>query len=230
MSDSIENGRMIRLSSVTKTYLKHGREVRALDGIDLDVARGELVAVAGPSGGGKTTLLFTAGAMLRPQSGRAEVDGRSLYELSAPERTAFRARTIGFVFQTFCLIPYLTVIENVLFGISPRSRGASRRANALLDELGLAERAAHLPRELSAGESQRTALARALVRDPSVILADEPTGNLDSANAGKVLGILQSFRNQGGTVILVTHDRSALALADRVVHLRAGRIEAAGGA
>ncbi|MCP5111937.1 MAG: ABC transporter ATP-binding protein, partial [bacterium] len=176
---------MVSLEDVAKTYRSGRRETRALDGVRLRVGPGEFVVIRGPSGSGKTTLLMTIAAMQSPTSGTVMVDGRELDEMSASEKARFRARTVGFVFQMFHLVPYLTVIENVLL-----AGGERMRATALLERLGMAGRASHKPSELSAGERQRTAVARALLRRPKLLLADEPTGNLDPENARAVLSYL----------------------------------------
>ncbi len=210
---------MVSLEDVAKTYRSGRRETRALDGVRLRVDSGEFVVVRGPSGSGKTTLLMTIAAMQSPTSGTVMVDGRELDEMSASEKARFRARTVGFVFQMFHLVPYLTVLENVLL-----AGGERMRATALLERLGMAGRASHKPSELSAGERQRTAVARALLRSPKLLLADEPTGNLDPENARAVLSYLSDFHKQGGTVIVATHEAAAEPVADRVVSMRDGKI------
>jgi putative ABC transport system ATP-binding protein len=216
---------VILLEQITKRYRTKRGEVEALNGVDLEVAKGEFLVVVGPSGSGKTTLLLTIGAMLRPTAGRVLLDGRDTYALSERDRGRLRARSIGFVFQMFHLLPYLTVRENVLLSGTPGERQVREaRAVALLDRLRLTERADHRPAELSAGEKQRTAIARALVNSPRVILADEPTGNLDPASAEDVVADLAGFHRDGGTVVLVTHGTVAAQHADRIIHLSNGRI------
>lgn len=215
---------MISCSQLSKVYRGASGPVNSLDAVDLEVRAGEFVGVRGPSGCGKTTLLLAIGGMLRPTRGLVMVNGRELYALEAAARARYRARTIGFVFQMFHLLPYLTALENVLLAAGPGSNGGSSRALALLEELGLAARAQHKPAALSAGERQRTAVARALFNEPSLILADEPTGNLDPENAGEVLKHLQAFHRRGGTVVVVTHGSGADAYADRVIEMRQGRI------
>jgi len=218
---------MIELEAVTKVYCRQRVEVRALDGIDLSIAAGELLVVRGPSGCGKTTLLFTLGGMLCPTSGRLRFEGRDLYAAPSGERARLRARRIGFVFQTFHLLPYLTVTDNVALAARDRSRAeAAADARARLEELGLAHRAGAFPAELSAGEQQRAAIARALINRPGLLLADEPTGNLDPDNARAVLQCLKSFHNAGGTVVLVTHDETTEIAPTRTVLLRRGRLVA----
>jgi ABC-type lipoprotein export system ATPase subunit len=220
---------MIVCDQLRKVYPTRHGEVRSLDGVDLEVRPGEFITIRGPSGCGKTTLLLTIGGMLRPTSGKAQVLREDLYALDRPRRARFRAEHIGFVFQMFHLVPYLTVLENVLLasGNAPvRSPDGSPRARAasLLEQLGLRERLYHKPDSLSAGERQRTALARALLNRPKVILADEPTGNLDPDNAAEVFRHLNDFHKTGGTVLVVTHGPGAEVCADRVIQMRAGKI------
>ena len=216
---------MVRLQDIVKTYETGRGEVRALDGVELDVRSGEFVVVRGPSGSGKTTLLMTIAAMLRPSAGSVTVDGRNLYQMSGRARAHFRARTIGFIFQMFHLVPYLNVVENVVFAAGAAGTNDARaRAAELLDQLAIEGRALHKPAELSAGERQRTAIARALLNHPKLLLADEPTGNLDPESATAVLGYVSEFHKSGGTVILATHQPEAEPLADRVVSLEDGRV------
>jgi putative ABC transport system ATP-binding protein len=217
---------MIRVEGISKVFRGKGREIRALDGVDLSVAAGEFVAIRGPSGSGKTTLLLAVGGMLRPTSGRVLVGGRDAYALGEGDRARMRAETIGFVFQMFHLVPYLTLLENVL--LAARRTDARLRAEALIERLGLLARRGHKPSELSAGERQRTAIARALLNEPKIILADEPTGNLDEENAAGVLEALSAFHRSGGTVLLVTHGSDASRHSSRVVTLRAGRVDGDG--
>jgi len=181
---------MLRLNAVSKTFTRRRSAVTALQPTTLEIAAGEYVAVVGPSGSGKTTLLSMVGGMLAPTSGQVILDGHSLYDLSVKERTGLRGRRIGFVFQTFNLVPYLTALENVqvplyLAGFSPKEQ--RQRAVAVLTRVGLADRVQHKPGELSVGQQQRVALARTLANDPALILADEPTGNLDPATREQVL-------------------------------------------
>ena len=211
---------MVMLESVVKTYRKGTLRVTALAPIDLTVRAGEFVAVQGPSGSGKTTCLLIAGGLLRPDSGRTLVDGEDLYAMSRNQLAAFRSRTVGFVFQQYHLIPYLTVLENILAPEAAQGRGnGAASGRALAQQFGLAHRLEHTPGELSAGEKQRTALARALLFRPKVVLADEITGNLDDENAQIVLGYLREYVRTGGSVLLVTHDRDVAAQADRVHNL-----------
>ncbi len=216
---------MLVLEDLTRTYQTRAGQVTALDGVSLRIEKGEFVAVCGPSGSGKTTLLMMVAAMLRPSRGSVRFDDRDLYEMSIPERARFRARNIGFVFQMFHLVPYLNVFENVLIAAGALGGGDGKtRAGELLQRLGLSHRIGHRPSELSAGEKQRTAIARALLNQPRLILADEPTGNLDTENARSVLQHLQSFQKDGGTVIMATHGSAAREFATRTIHLREGRL------
>jgi ABC-type lipoprotein export system ATPase subunit len=215
---------MLEAIELTKVYRREDREVRALDGVSVSVAAGEFVAVRGPSGCGKSTLLLACGGLLRPDEGRVEIGGQDPYAMSGDERARLRATKIGFVFQQFHLVPYLTVLQNVLApSLAAPANGAARRAMELIERFALSGRAEHLPEELSTGERQRTALARALLNRPGLLLADEPTGNLDADNAAAVMGYLEGFAAEGGAVLLVTHDDRAARHAQRVVHLGAGR-------
>lgn len=220
---------MVRLDNVSKIYRTPQGEVRSLDSVSLTIRPGEFVVIRGPSGCGKTTLLLTIGAMLRPTSGQVEVQSSDLYAMSARPRAAFRASSIGFVFQMFHLVPYLTVRENVLLSDwGSASPAQQARADQLLQELGLTARAQHIPAKLSTGERQRAAIARALLHQPKVILADEPTGNLDPDNASEVFRHLKAFHQKGGTLIVVTHGAVENLGADRIVNLKAGKIQTAG--
>jgi ABC-type lipoprotein export system ATPase subunit len=216
---------MLILQDLTKTYRTWAAEVKALDGVSLKIDRGEFVAVCGPSGSGKTTLLMMIAAMLRPSGGTVRFEDRDIYEMTVPARARFRAETIGFVFQMFHLVPYLNVLENVLLAAAVvRRRDGKAQAEGLLRRLGLDHRLGHRPSELSAGEKQRTAIARALLNQPKLILADEPTGNLDPENARCVLRHLQDFQKAGGTVIVATHGPTAQEFATRTISLREGRL------
>ena len=218
---------MIRCDEVTKIFRKNGSEVTSLDRFTAKVAEGEFVAVRGPSGSGKTTLLLTLGGMQRPSAGSVQLAGRDLYALSPAERARLRSSEIGFVFQMFHLVPYLDLLANVLLACPGKpSAEVRQRASGLMDELGLADRASHRPGELSAGERQRLAVARALLNRPKLILADEPTGNLDPENAAEVIRHLAEFHRAGGTVVLVTHGAVADAHADRTLRLEQGRLVA----
>lgn len=216
---------LIQLTTVTKTYRGRRGTVTALDSVDLSVNEGEFVAVKGPSGSGKSTLLLTVGGMVRPSDGRVIVRGSDVYALSSQGRARLRAQSIGFVFQMFHLVPYLSVLENVLLPTRLLRRpGASEEATALLTRFGMADRLAHRPGELSTGERQRAAMARALVNHPTLLLADEPTGNLDPENADRIFGYLTEFHRGGGTVVVVSHDAACEQHATRTIHLREGAL------
>ncbi|MCU0915924.1 MAG: ABC transporter ATP-binding protein [Planctomycetes bacterium] len=216
---------MLVLENLTKTYRMPAGEVRALDHVNLEIGQGEFVAVCGPSGSGKTTLLMMVAAMLRPSSGTVWFEDRAIYDMAGPVRARFRAKNIGFVFQMFHLVPYLNVLENVLLAAAVVHRPDGKvQARALLQRLGLEHRIGHRPSALSAGEKQRTAIARALLNRPKLILADEPTGNLDPDNTRCVLRHLQDFQKEGGTVIVATHGPAAREFATRTIQLRDGRL------
>lgn len=215
----------VELQGVTKSYATPAGRVDALLDIDLTVNRGEFVEVRGHSGAGKSTLLALVGGLATPTAGTVRALGMPLSDWNAAQRSAFRARHVGFVFQLFHLLPYLNVRDNVLVASPGKVDGATRdRADALLEELGLAERRTHRPSQLSAGERQRVALARALLNDPELLLADEPTGNLDAENAEIVNARLNIFHRDGGTIILVTHDDRAQAEQRRIIRLDHGRV------
>jgi putative ABC transport system ATP-binding protein len=212
---------------VTKVFGDGPAAVHALRGVDLHVGDGEFVAIMGPSGSGKSTLLHILGALDRPSAGAVTIHGRRYDDLDDRALTRLRGEVFGFVFQFFNLLPTLTAAENVLLpalvaGENPRGYG--ERVDELLALVGLAERAGHVPSELSGGEQQRVAIARSLLRRPQVLLADEPTGNLDSAGGAVVLRLLRKLVDDGQTVVMVTHDAGAATLADRVVFLRDGEI------
>jgi putative ABC transport system ATP-binding protein len=216
------------LDNVERVYRSRAGEVRALDGIDLTIGRGEFMAVEGPSGSGKSTLLQLLGALDKATAGSLVFDGHELGDLDDSALTGLRSRDVGFVFQNFNLIPTLTAVENVETAMVPlvSSRSERRaRATALLEQVGLAHRAKHLPSLLSGGEQQRVAIARALANEPRVILADEPTGNLDSVTADEVVDVLRSLSTEHGTtVIIVTHAEDIARRVDRRVRLRDGRV------
>lgn len=211
---------MLFLDQVSKKYSKNGKIINALAATELVVEQGEFVAVKGPSGSGKTTLLLIAGGLLRPEKGQVLVKGQNLYEINADDRSGFRSQNIGFVFQQYFLVPYLTVFENILApSIANSFRDMKNRAEFLIEHFGLLHRKDHRPGELSAGEKQRTALARALLFNPGLLLADEITGNLDARNAGIVIDYLIDFASNGGSVLLVTHDMEAAKKANRWIEL-----------
>ena len=217
---------MIHLEDITKTYRAIDGPVGALSGVTLEVEAGDFVAVRGPSGCGKSTLLMIVGGLGMPSGGKVSVAGLDLVSASSASLTRFRAEKIGFVFQMFHLLPYLTVQENVAAAALPGSRSqAKSRAAELLEKFNMGHRLEHRPAELSAGERQRVAIARAMFNRPEIILADEPTGNLDEESAAGVLDILSDFHRQGGTILLVTHEQPAADRANRLISMRGGRIE-----
>ncbi len=219
---------MYELVNVKKSFEKRGRQVKALDGVDLTIGDGEFLAVRGPTGQGKSTLLVLLGGLDRATEGRVIFDGRDLGAMREVEVASLRARAFGFVFQTFNLLPTLSAQENVEAALVPFGvRGPERRRRALaaLEELGLGDRASHLPSELSGGQQQRVAIARALVKEPQVLLADEPTGNLDEDTRGEIMSVLEGlWRARGLTLVIVTHDTWVARRAQRVAVMRAGRI------
>lgn len=216
---------MLEFKNVSKWFNGARDKVTALKEVSFSVRPGELLAVRGPSGCGKTTLLLIAGGLLRPSDGQMSIDGQDPYGLSPEMRSRLRAETIGFVFQQFHLIPYLTVRQNILTAsLAVPLKEASERAQKLISHFGLDDRADHVPARLSTGERQRTALARALLNQPKVILADEPTGNLDEDNAQTVFGYLSQYVSDGGCVLLVTHDDRAAAHATRTLQMSQGQL------
>ena len=218
---------MLDVQTIRKRYRGSNDEVRALDGVSLTVGSGEFVGVQGPSGCGKTTLLLAAGGLLACDDGHVLIDGKDPYALSPNDRARFRATKVGFVFQQFHLVPYLSVLDNILAPtLAMDSADAERRARELIEHFALRERAHHRPSELSTGERQRTALARALLHRPGLLLADEPTGNLDADSARVVLACLAEFADAGGAVLLVTHDERAVGYAHRTVLMDKGRVRA----
>ena len=224
---------MFMLQEVTKTYAGRRGVVHALRDVSITIQPGSFVTVTGPSGAGKSTLLFTLGGLIRPTSGRVVFDGTDLGSLDERRLAAYRNRSVGFILQSFNLIPYLSAYENVMVPMSLHANGNGdhgRRAKDLLDRLGLADRMDHLPRELSVGQQQRVAMARALGNDPKVILADEPTGNLDPMLAAEILAILGDLNtSEGRTVIMVTHSPEAARIGTHRVHLEAGCCDRADG-
>jgi ABC-type lipoprotein export system ATPase subunit len=221
---------MLELQDVTRIYSGTKADVHALEGVSLSIGKGEFVAVRGPSGCGKTTLLLTSGGLLAPSSGAVVLHDQDVYAMSPNQRAQFRATHIGFVFQQFHLIPYLSVRDNIrAASLATRDATATSYADELIDRFGLTERAAHRPGQLSTGERQRTALARALLNRPHLILADEPTGNLDEDNARIVLDRLVAFVDEGGAVLLVTHEDAAASRAQRTIQLERGRLMCAVG-
>lgn len=215
---------MIRLENVTKCYVMGKRELEVLKGINLQVAKGEMLAIMGPSGSGKSTMLNTLGCLDRPTSGKYFLDGKEVSRLSPGELAYIRAKKVGFVFQTFNLLPQLSALANVELGL--RYAGIGRQgAREALVRVGLGERLHHRPSEMSGGEQQRVAIARALAKSPPLILADEPTGNLDSKSGAEVLAILQSLhKDQGITLVMITHDANIAHKCQRIVHIFDGQI------
>jgi ABC-type lipoprotein export system ATPase subunit len=216
---------MLEFENVSRWFDGTQGKVTALKSVSFCVQQGELLAVRGPSGCGKTTLLLAAGGLLRPSSGQISLDGQDPYQLNPEQRSQLRARMIGFVFQQFHLIPYLTVRQNILAAsLAVPGKEAAARAEYLIKHFGLDDRAEHVPAQLSTGERQRAALARALLNEPKIILADEPTGNLDEDNARTVFGYLSQYVNDGGCVLLVTHDAQAAAHATRTLQMSQGQL------
>jgi putative ABC transport system ATP-binding protein len=219
---------LVRLASVSRHYRREGVSVPALHAVDLVVRRGEFVAVMGPSGSGKSTLLHVLGLLDADYEGRYELAGQLVSGRSADELARLRNREVGFVFQTFQLLPRLTILENAeLPALYARDRSAEAcraAARARLAQLGLAPRLAHRPGELSIGQRQRAAIARALVNDPSLLLADEPTGALDSRTAREILAVFGELHRGGATIVMVTHDAEVASAAERIVHVRDGRV------
>jgi putative ABC transport system ATP-binding protein len=219
---------MYKLTSVTKNYQKGRGVVAALQGVDLVIEDGEWLAIQGPTGHGKTTLLQMLGGLDRPTSGIVDFDGQDLAQMRESQVTRVRATSIGFIFQTFNLVPTLSAQENVEAALVPLrigSAGRHARAAKSLADVGLGDRARHLPSELSGGQQQRVAIARALVKEPKVLLADEPTGNLDESTRDEIIGLLENlWRERGLTLILVTHDSSVARRAQRVGIMRNGKL------
>jgi len=219
------------LRDVSKVYPMGDTQVRALHGVDLQIDSGEFIAILGPSGSGKSTLMHILGCLDTPTSGTYHLDGLAVQDMSRNELAEIRNRKIGFVFQSFHLLPRATAAENVelpmVFG-AVRAAERSTRAECILEQVGLKHRARHLPNELSGGERQRVAIARALVNQPSILLADEPTGNLDSHSGAEILSLFEGLHTEGRTIILVTHDEMIARRAHRVIRILDGRIEEAG--
>ena len=217
---------MLELLSISKSFRTKSGTIHALRDVSLKVNVGELVAVQGPSGCGKSTLLAVAGALLAPDSGSVSIGGEDPYALAPDAQAGFRARHTGFVFQQFHLVSYLSVLDNILSpSLATPIPSAHERAGELIKQFGLVGREHHVPSQLSTGERQRVAFARALMNQPKLLLADEPTGNLDPENAGIILDLLLLFAGGGGAVLLVTHDASIAARARRIFKLKEGRHE-----
>src|SRR5229473_751481 len=215
----------IELKNVTRVY-KSNVEVRALDSVSLTVASGEWLAIMGPSGSGKSTLVNLIGCLDQPSSGEVWIHGANISQRSPAELNRFRAEKIGFIFQQFHLIPYLTALENIMLAQYFHSMTDKTEALAALERVGLKDRADHLPAQMSGGEQQRVCIARALINDPHIVLADEPTGNLDAGNEELVLRQLRELHSQGRTIVMVTHDPVVARLGDRRIELHHGKIAA----
>jgi len=219
---------VIRLEGVTKTYdLEEDIKVNALKNVNLEIDKGDFMAIMGPSGSGKSTLLHMIGCLDRPSSGKIFLDRKDISKLNDSELARLRGKEIGFVFQTFNLYPTLTALENVelpMIIVGENRKDRKERALALLKMVGLEGRAGHLPSQLSGGERQRVAIARALANDPKLILADEPTGNLDSKSGADIMKMLVELNNDGKTVVVITHDHAIASHAQKVVRIRDGEI------
>lgn len=216
---------MIQLKNIEKTYRRGAEEVRALRGIDLQLRAGEMLAITGPSGAGKTTLLHILGCLDQPSRGEVLIDGIDAAKISETELVRLRREKIGFVFQQFYLIPGLSVFDNIALPLLfSRKPGQRDRVTALAEMVGLGHRLNHRPSQLSGGEMQRTAIARGLINDPEVLLADEPTGNLDSENSEKIFEILRTLTSNGLSTVMITHNPELAARADRVVQIRDGLV------
>lgn len=216
---------MIETRNLHRSYSLGKKLVEVLHGIDLKIARGEKVFLCGPSGAGKSTLLYTLAGLERPEQGSVHIDGQDLYGLSGREQARFRNSRIGYVFQNYHLLPELTALENVLVPGLLGKKDRTEAAMAALERVGLANRADHLPAELSGGEQQRVAIARAIVNEPKVLFADEPTGNLDSVNSKQIMDILLNLATEHGvTLVVVTHDETIAANGDRKLVIRDGKI------
>ncbi len=226
--DLVVRGLAIKTEALTKTYEMGAEQVHALRGVDVEIAKGEYVAIMGPSGSGKSTLMNLIGCLDSPSGGKYWLAGRLVSELDDDELAYIRNKEIGFVFQTFNLLPRATALHNVelplIYNGTPAEERVVRAKHAL-DLVDLADRMLHKPNELSGGQRQRVAIARALVNSPSILLADEPTGNLDSQTGGEIMGVLGRLHQQGNTILLVTHEHDIAAHAHRIIHIRDGKIE-----
>ena len=226
--EDMNNERFMVLSDVTKVYPMGEAQVQALRGVSLEIKAGEFIAVLGPSGSGKSTIMHILGCLDTPTSGTYHLDGVAIQGLNPNDLAEIRNRRIGFVFQSFHLLPRATASENVelpMVFAGVNSAGRKACAERVLEQVGLRKRIKHLPNELSGGERQRVAIARALVNKPSIILADEPTGNLDSRSGAEILGLFENLHAEGRTVILVTHDEAIAKRAHRVIRIFDGKIE-----
>jgi len=218
---------LIEIANLTKDYLSGDETVQALRGVNLSIAAGEFVTIMGQSGSGKSTLLSVLGGMSHPTSGEVEMAGVPLYTLSSERLADFRAQNLGFVFQSFHLIPYLTAVENVMLplAIAKMSNSDKReKAEEALEQVGLGAKVERLPNQLSGGEQERVAIARAIVNKPRILLADEPTGNLDSKTSEEVMGLFRGLNRRGQTVVMVTHNPENCSYTDRTIHLKDGMV------
>ncbi len=217
---------MIEARQLHRSYSIGHKTIEVLHGLDLHIRKGEHVFLCGPSGAGKTTLMYTLAGLEEPQQGRVLVDGEDIYALSLRQRSLFRNRMMGFIFQNYMLMPELTALENASLATAIAGKEATQRVTTLLEKVGLSDRMDHLPNELSGGEQQRVAIARALAHDPAIIFADEPTGNLDSRNGNQILELLFQLAEEGNkTLVIVTHDAQIASRGDRVLTIRDGIVE-----
>lgn len=220
---------LIRINNLTKTYHRHDGAINAIENLSLDLPRGSFTTITGPSGSGKTTLLLILGGLLRPTSGRMDYNSEEINLQREKELAVFRRKHVGFVMQSFALVPYLTAIENVMIALNVKNEFRhenQKRAGELLGWLGLEDRSSHYPKELSAGQQQRVAIARALANKPDLLLADEPTGNLDPGLSEEILEVFKEINhNQGTTVVMVTHSPEAASYGDVILELKNGQLD-----